>query len=252
MGRVIVVSNRKGGTGKTTSSVNISAGLSILKGKRVLLVDIDPQASSTVWLNSSPLTPSQSIFGVLMGDTKIENVIYKTGIDDLYICPSHTFLSKFEPVLFFKRNGEFIFKGLIDRIRDKFDYIIIDPPPSVGILTLSALISADEIIIPVKYDFLSIDATTTFLSVLAKVIDKRNKNLKIDGVFFTFVNPDKFSPDDVYFGGMNVRKFKSFISFDEKLVESAKKTLPIFLSFPDSISARNYLSLIEEIEALEV
>lgn len=250
MGRVIVVSNRKGGVGKTTSAVNVSVGLSIFKDRKVLLIDLDPQASATVWLNSFPATPSKSIFGVLSSETKIEDVVYESKVSNLYICPSHNFLSKVEPILFFKREGEFALRNVLGKIKHKFDYVIIDSPPSVGILTLSALIAADEVVIPVKYDFLSIDATSSFLNVLSKVIDKRNKDLQIDGVFFTYVSISNFKVSDVYFGSFSVKKFKSFIRFDDRLPESAKQGLPIFLSYPDSDAARDYLSLIEEIESI--
>lgn len=253
MARIIGISNKKGGTGKTTTAVNLSAGLAIFKRKKILLIDADSQANATVSLGLLPtLTPS--LEDLLRGNVSIESVIYKTSIDGLYILPSTPGLSKVEPVLFYKNNGEFVLRKALSLIEKDFDFIIIDSPPTINMVSLNVLIASTELIIPLRKEFLSMEGTNQFFTVVSKVINKKNPALRIDGVLFTGVLPqEKNSEKEVfYFGSVSIRRLRSEIRFDKNLAEAPKYGKPIFLFAPSSMGAEDYKKLVEEIGSMEM
>lgn len=252
MERIIAIANKKGGTGKTTTSVNLASGLAIFKNKKTLLIDTDSQASATVSLGFLP-TITPSLTELISGKISIDSVIYKTQIKNLFLIPASTNLSKMEPILFYKANGEFILKKFISKIKNDFDFIIIDCPPTLNMMGLNALISATEIIIPLKKEFLPMEATNQFFNILLKIINKKNPNLKIDGILFTEVKEDNinsFSQESIYFGPISIKKLKTEIRYDKNLAESPKYGQPIFLFSPSSKGSIDYKNLVEEIISL--
>ncbi len=247
MSRVIAISNRKGGTGKTTTAVNLSSAFAIFYRSKVLLVDVDPQASATISLGVDPSLPKKSVFGVLNGEVKIEDALVETLVPNLYLLPSYLNLSKIEPVLFFRKDGEYLLKRCISGVDGKFEFIILDCPPNIGMMGLSALIAANEVIIPIRYDFLSIEATKQMLNILNKIIERKNKSLKVDGVLLTHFEEDGDVIED-HLG--SAKRFSTVVRFDPLLAEAPKYGKPIFLYAPESKGAQDYLSLAKEVYSL--
>ncbi|MCX8028621.1 MAG: ParA family protein [Brevinematales bacterium] len=248
MARIIAVSNRKGGTGKTTTAVNLASGLAIFKKAKVLLVDADPQSNATISLGfSQNIQPS--LMDLMLNRTSLESIVYKTKVENLFIIPSNTNLSKIEPFLFHQNQGEYLLKNHLYRIEKNFDFIVIDCPPNIGMMGLNSLICAKEVLIPLKKEFLSIEATNQFLNILSKIIEKKNPKLIVDGILFTFTtkDPNTVQSEYIYFGPVNVRKLKTEIRYDPTLSEAPKYGKPIFLFLPSSKGAQDYMSLIEEI-----
>ena len=198
MARIIAISNRKGGTGKTTTAVNLASGLAIFHNKKVLLIDTDPQGSSTIHLGFLPNT-SPSILEILTNKIKPQEVITETNIERLFLIPSNSKISKLEPMMFYNTKGEYLLKEQIDKISENFNFIIIDPPPAIGMIGLNVLIASTEIIIPLRKDFLSMEGTNAFFTILSKIIEKKNKNLKIDGILFTHTEENSLrTPNNFY------------------------------------------------------
>jgi len=247
--RIIAISNRKGGTGKTTTAVNLAAGLAIFIKKRVLLVDVDAQSSATLSCGFLPNNPTFSVFGVLNNNIKIYEAILKTKIENLFILPSYIKLSTLETNLIMNKNGEYLLKKNLDLISDKFDFILIDCPPKIDIMGLSALIASNEVIIPIRLDFLSIEGANQMLNILQKVVETRNKYLNVDGILITHFDEANSKSMD-YFGTITMKKFSTVIHFDLSLAEAPKYSRPIFLYKPDSIGAKDYEKLTYEVYEL--
>ncbi|MEN2997666.1 MAG: ParA family protein [Brevinematia bacterium] len=249
MARIIAISNRKGGTGKTTTAVNLSAGVAIFKKAKVLLVDTDPQASATISLGFLP-NVHPSLMDVMAGKANIKNAIYKTQVEGLFLLPSNVNLSKIEPRLFYQNNGEFLLKKHISEVEKEFDFIVLDCPPSIGMMGLSALICAKEVIVPVRKEFLSMEGANQFFTILTKIIERKNNSLRVDGILFTSITPeskDKNYSDIAYFGPISIKKLKTEIRYDINLAEAPKHGKPIFLHSPHSAGAEDYRNLAEEI-----
>jgi chromosome partitioning protein len=250
MTRVIAISNRKGGTGKTTTAVNLSSAFAIFYRSKVLLVDVDSQANATISLGIIPNSPDRSVFGVLNGRTKLRGAIVGTEVPNLYLLPSYVNLSKVEPVLFFKKDGEYLLKKFLEEVINEFEFVIIDCPPNIGMMGLSALIAANEVIIPIRYDFLSMEGANQMFNTLHKIIERKNKNLKIDGVLITHFDESINKNVSDYFGSVSVRRFSTIIRFDPSLAEAPKYGKPIFLYSPEGKGAQDYLSLAKEVYSL--
>ena len=184
MGRVISVSNQKGGVGKTTTSINLSAFLAE-KGQRVLIIDIDPQANAGCGLGINTEKVNTTIYDVLIGQAAIEEVILETGIDNLFFVPSNIHLSGAQVELLNIRDREFILKGALKKIKEDFDLLFIDCPPSLGILTINSLVAADSVLIPLQCEYYALEGLSQLLKVVAMVQDELNRNLKIEGVILT-------------------------------------------------------------------
>lgn len=253
MARVIAISNKKGGTGKTTTAVNLAAGLAIFEGKKTLLVDADAQANATISLGLLPNT-TPSIVEVLVGKAPLDKSIKNIITDNLFILPANTNLSKVEFKLFYQKDGEYLLKRYISAIRKEFDFVIIDCPPAINMMCINSLISADEVIIPLKKEFLPMEGANQFFQVVMKIIEKKNPSLRLDGVVFVATSPtsSESSPNSVYFGSVSIKKFNTEIRYDQNLAEAPRHGKPIFLYSPSSKGAEDYKKLVEEVCYLEV
>jgi len=244
MSRVISISNHKGGVGKTTSSINIGAGLNRL-GKKVLLIDLDPQANLSQSLGL--IDQEQTIYGVLRGDYKPQPIQILDGLD---IIPSTLDLSGAEVELSSEAGREYILKEIIDPLRASYNYILIDSPPSLGLLTINSLTASDEVFIPLQAQYLALQGLTKLLEVIDKIKKRLNKKLIVGGVFITqydgrkVLNRDVVATIEAHF---KTGVFKTRVRDNIALAEAPAQGLDIFRYSPKSYGAEDYLSLCKEI-----
>lgn len=184
MGKVISVSNQKGGVGKTTTTVNLAAFLAE-KGKRVLIIDIDPQGNAGFGIGINAEDIETTIYEVLIDEIPIEEAIFKTEIEGLSIIPSNIHLSGAQVNLLDTKEKEFILRNKLKKIRDYYDYIFIDCPPSLGVLTLNSLVAADSVLIPLQCEYYALEGLSQLLQIIIMVQERLNKTLKIEGVVLT-------------------------------------------------------------------
>jgi len=244
MSKVISISNHKGGVGKTTSAINIGAGLSKL-GKRILLIDLDPQANLSQSLGI--IEPDSNIYGALRGEYKLQPIEIVKGLD---VIPSTLDLSGAEVEMSGEAGREYILRELIEPIRGSYDYILIDSPPSLGLLTLNSFVASDQIFIPLQAQFLALQGLTKLLEVIDKIKKRLNKELEVGGVFITqydsrkVLNRDVVATIEAHFEDA---VFKTKIRDNVALAEAPAQGLDIFRYNPKSPGAEDYLSLCKEI-----
>ncbi len=249
MSRVISVSNQKGGVGKTTSTVNISAALA-MKGKRVLIIDIDPQGNAGFGLGINTEDIDSTIYEVVIGQIPIEDGIFKTDIEDLFIIPSNIHLSGAQVELLNVEGREYILKKALKDIRDDFDFIFVDCPPSLGILTLNSLVAADSVIIPLQCEYYALEGLNQLLRVIAMVQESMNKRLEIEGVVLTMydsrTNLSQQVVTDVkeYF---QEKVLDTIIPRNVKLSEAPSFGKPISLYDRECIGSKTYEKLADEV-----
>ena len=249
MGKIISVSNQKGGVGKTTTTVNLAAFLAE-KGKRVLIIDIDPQGNAGFGIGINAEEMETTLYEVLIGEIPIEEAIFKTEIDGLSIIPSNIHLSGAQVDLLDAEGREFILKKKLGGIKNHYDYIFIDCPPSLGILTLNSLTAADSVLIPLQCEYYALEGINQLLRIIVMVQESLNKSLKIEGVVLTMYDPRTNLSQQVV---SDVREyfqdkvFDAIIPRNVKLSEAPSFGKPIRLydkTCPGSIS---YEKLAEEV-----
>ena len=248
MNKVIAISNHKGGVGKTTSAINIGAGLSSM-GKKVLLIDLDPQANLSQSLGI--IEPERTIYGSLRGLHGLEPISLLEGLD---LVPSTLDLSGAEIELSGEAGREFILKDLLEPIKRKYDYILIDSPPSLGLLTINAFTASDQIFIPLQAQYLALQGLTKLVEVIEKIKRRLNPDLKIGGVFITQYDSRKVLNRDVVEaikGHFSKELFTTYIRDNVALAEAPAQGLDIFRYNPKSHGAEDYLSLCKEIDVIE-
>ena len=244
MSKVISISNHKGGVGKTTSSINIGAGLNKL-GKKVLLIDLDPQANLSQSLGI--IEHEKNIYGAIRGEYKLQPINIIKGLD---LIPSTLDLSGAEVELSGEAGREYILKELIDPIKKQYDYVIIDSPPSLGLLTINSFTASDEVLIPLQAQYLAIQGLTKLVEVIDKIKKRLNKSLKVGGVFITQYDNRKVLNRDVVTTIKSHFKnevFKTKIRDNVALAEAPTQGVDIFRYQPKSKGAEDYLALCREI-----
>jgi len=251
MSKVISISNHKGGVGKTTSAINIGAGLNKL-GKKVLLIDLDPQAnlSQSLGLIGDDLSNEigyYNIYGALRGDYPLKPIQINKGLD---IILSTLDLSGAEVEISGEAGREYILKELIEPIKSSYDYILIDSPPSLGLLTINAFTASDEVFIPLQAQYLALQGLSKLIEVVEKINKRLNKELKVGGVFITQYDARKVLNRDVVEtiqAHFKDKVFKTKIRDNIALAEAPAQGLDIFRYQPKSYGAEDYIALCKEI-----
>ncbi|MCD6277002.1 ParA family protein [candidate division WOR-3 bacterium] len=246
MGKIIAIVNQKGGVGKTTTAINLSAGVAHF-GFEVLVIDMDPQANLTSGLGYSKVYPT--IYDVLVKNSEVEEVIRKTRIEGLALLPSEISLVGAEVELVDERNRETRLKRIIMPLKREYDYIFIDSPPSLGLLTLNAIVAADSVIIPIQSEFYALEGLGKLLNTVRKIQSKLNPRLTIEGVLITMfdtrLNLSHQVVEEVkkYFGD---KVYNTVIPRNVKLAEAPSFGRTIFEYDPASRGAESYRNLSEE------
>ena len=248
MAKIIAIVNQKGGVGKTTTTVNLSAALA-KKGKKVLLIDEDPQGNATsgVGVNKAQ---EKSIYDVIINETEVENTIVASNVKKLDVCPSNINLAGAEVELVPMMARENKLKDKLETIKDKYDYILIDCPPSLGLLTINALTAANSIIIPIQCEYYALEGVGQLMNTVNLIKKQLNKDLYIEGVVLTMNDArtnlsnqvisevKKYFKDNVY---------KTIIPRNVKLSEAPSFGMPITTYAPLSKGARCYEKLAQEV-----
>ena len=249
VGRTIAIANQKGGVGKTTSSVNLSACLAYL-GKKVLLIDIDPQGNATSGVGVNKGDVDQCIYEVFIDDVDVKSTIMETKVENLHVVPATISLAGAEIELVSTISREARLKNALAEVKDMYDYIIIDCPPSLGLLTLNSLTASDAIIIPVQCEYYALEGLSQLLSTIRLVQKHLNHDLMIDGVLLTMLDArtnlgiqvieevKKYFQDKVY---------KTIIPRNVRLSEAPSHGEPIIIYDPKSRGAEVYLELAKEV-----
>lgn len=247
LGKVISVANQKGGVGKTTTAVNLSALLA-KKGKKVLLIDTDPQGNATSGVGVDK-NVNYSVYDVLVDEIEMENTIVTTEMNNLDICPSNINLAGAEVQLVSEESREFRLKNKLEKIKEKYEYIIIDCPPSLGLVTLNAFTASDSVLIPVQCEYYALEGLGQLINTINLVKKRLNKSITIEGALLTMYDARTNLSSQVAKEVKNYfedRVYKAIIPRNVKLSEAPSYGMPICMYDARSKGSRCYDKFVKE------
>ena len=251
MDRIIAIANQKGGVGKSTTAINLSACLAE-KGKKVLTIDMDPQGNTTSGLGVDKETLENTVYELILGEASVNNCIIELPIKNLSIIPSNVNLAGAEIELIGMEEKEYILKKAIDQIKDNYDFILIDCPPSLNLLTINAMTTAKSVLVPIQCEYYALEGLAQLMHTIELVHDRLNEDLVIEGVVFTMydarTNPSLQVVENVK-DNLQQMIYKTIIPRNVRLAEAPSHGLPINLYDSRSTGAESYRLLAEEVIA---
>jgi chromosome partitioning protein len=254
MGKIITICNQKGGTGKTTSAINIATFLA-LAGKKVMLIDLDPQANTTSGIGINKHSIQKSTYHVLLEEIEIKEVLLSTAINNLFLAPSNLDLTGAEVELVGALGREYRLKRALQKEKENFDFIIIDSPPSLGLLTINGLCAADSVLIPVQCEYYALEGLSQLTNTIKLVKDNLNPNLGIEGLLLTMADYRTNLTKEVIQEARDYFKekvYETVIPRNIRLTEAPSFGKPIALYDKDSLGAHKYEDLCKEILGIPV
>lgn len=253
MGKVIAIANQKGGVAKTTTAVNMASCIALL-GKKVLLIDIDPQGNASSGLGVDKNNLSYCIYDVLINDLSVESVIYKGEIEGLYIAPATIQLAGAEIELVTAISRELKLKKAIQTIKEEYDYIFIDCPPSLGLLTINALTASDSLIIPIQCEYYALEGLGQLMNTIELIRKHLNADLEIEGVLLTMFDARtnlSIQVVEEVKSHFKDKTYRTIIPRNVRLSEAPSHGKPIILYDPKSKGAEVYQELAKEVTQIE-
>lgn len=249
MGRIIAIANQKGGVGKTTTAINLSASLASL-GQKVLALDLDPQGNMTSGLGVDKDEIESSVYDLIIGEAEIEKCICKEVIENLDVLPSNINLSAAEIELIGVDDKEYIIKNAMESVKDNYDFIIIDCPPALSMLTINAMTTANSVLVPIQCEYYALEGLSQLIHTINLVQERLNPELYIEGVVFTMYDArTNLSLQVVENVKDNLEQtiYKTIIPRNIRLAEAPSYGMPIHLYDPKSTGAESYMMLAEEV-----
>ena len=249
MGRTIAIANQKGGVGKTTTAINLSSCLAEA-GQRVLTIDFDPQGNATSGLGLEKGQIEDTVYEMMLGDCTFEDCLQQDVQEDLDVLPSDSNLSGAEIELLDIENKEFVLKSHLDRVKDDYDFIIIDCPPSLSLLTLNALVAADTVLVPIQCEYYALEGLSQVLRTINIVKRKMNSTLEMEGVVFTMYDARTNLSLEVVENvksNLNEKIYKTIIPRNVRLAEAPSHGMPINIYDSKSTGAESYRLLAAEV-----
>ena len=249
MGRIIAVANQKGGVGKTTTSINLSSSLALI-GKKVLLIDIDPKGNATSGFGIDKNNLDNTIYELILGECSVQNCIIKEVIKNVSVLPANVNLAAAEIELIGIDKKEYILRNEIDYVKDNYDFIIIDCPPSLSLLTVNAMTTADTVLVPIQCEYYALEGLSQLIHTVNLVKERLNPGLDMEGVVFTMYDSRTNLSQQVVENvkvHLNQQVYNTIIPRNIRLAEAPSYGKPINIYDSKSTGAESYLKLAEEV-----